>query len=54
MKYTIVEAKLKTKYGNIFAADEKDKMYLAIYEIIEKLDRQLKKEKEKRKNFKVM
>ena len=48
------EAKLKTKYGNIFAAYEKNNMYLAIYEIIEKLDRQLKKEKEKRKNFKVM
>ena len=32
-------------------ADEKDNMYAAIDEIVEKLDRQLKKQKEKIKNY---
>ena len=45
------EATLKTKNGNLFAADEKDNMYTAIDEIVEKLDRQLKKEKEKITNY---
>ena len=41
------EATLKTKHGNLFAIDEMDNMYAAIDEIVEKLDRQLKKQKEK-------
>ena len=41
------EATLKTKNGNLFAANEENNMYAAIDEIVEKLDRQLKKEKEK-------
>lgn len=45
------EATLKTKNGNLFAADEKDNMYNAIDEIVEKLDRQLKKQKEKITNY---
>ena len=45
------EATLKTKNGNLFAADEKDNMNTAIDEIVEKLDRQLKKEKEKITNY---
>ena len=45
------EATLKTKNGNLIAADEKDNMYTAIDEIVEKLDRQLKKQKEKITNY---
>tara|TARA_B100001250_G_scaffold409102_1_gene432785 strand:+ start:1160 stop:1462 length:303 start_codon:yes stop_codon:yes gene_type:complete len=45
------EAKLKIKHGNLFALDEQDNMYAAIDEIVEKLDRQLKKEKEKIINY---
>ena len=45
------EATLKTKNGNLFAANEENNMYAAIDEIVEKLDRQLKKEKEKITNY---
>ena len=45
------EATLKTKNGKLFATDEKDNMYAAIDEIVEKLDRQLKKQKEKITNY---
>ena len=45
------EATLKTKNGNLFAANEENNMYAAIDEIVEKLDRQLKKQKEKIKNY---
>jgi len=45
------EAKLKTKHGNLFAVDEKNNMYAAIDEIVEKLDKQLEKEKEKITNY---
>ena len=45
------EATLKTKNGNLFAANEENNMYAAIDEIVEKLDRQLKKQKEKITNY---
>ena len=48
------EATLKTKHGNLFAVGEKENMYTAIDEIIEKLDRQLKKQKEKIINYRRM
>ena len=41
------EAKLKTKHRYFFAIDEKNNMYAAIDEIVNKLDIQLKREKEK-------
>ena len=45
------EATLKTKNGNLFAANEENNMYAAIDEIVEKLDRLLKKQKEKITNY---
>ena len=45
------EATLKTKNGNLFAANEENNMYAAIDEIVEKLDRQLKKQKAKITNY---
>ena len=45
------EATLKTKNGSLFAANEENNMYAAIDEIVEKLDRQLKKQKEKITNY---
>ena len=42
------EATLKVKKGNIFANSEKEDMYMAIDELVDKLDRQLKKQKEKK------
>ena len=45
------EATLKTKNGNLFAANEENNMYAAIDEIVEKLDRQLKKQKEAQKHL---
>ena len=42
------EATLKIKKGNIFANSEKEDMYMAIDELVDKLDRQLKKQKEKK------
>ena len=41
------EATLKIKHGNLFVNDEKEYMYTAIDELVDKLDRQLKKQKEK-------
>ena len=45
------EATLKTKRGNLFTADEESNMYAAIDAIVEKLDKQLKKQKEKIINY---
>ena len=42
------EATLKINKGNIFANSEKKDMYMAIDELVDKLDRQLKKQKEKK------
>ena len=42
------EASLKIKKGNIFANSEKGDMYMAIDELVDKLDRQLKKQKERK------
>tara|TARA_B100000959_G_scaffold283748_1_gene353439 strand:+ start:1446 stop:1775 length:330 start_codon:yes stop_codon:yes gene_type:complete len=42
------EATLKINKGNIFANSEKKDMYMAIDELVDKLDRQLKKLKEKK------
>ena len=42
------EATLKVKKGNIFANSEKEDMYIAIDELVDKLDRQLKRKKERR------
>jgi putative sigma-54 modulation protein len=42
------EATLKINKGNIFANSEKEDMYMAIDELVDKLDRQLKKQKEKK------
>lgn len=42
------EATLKIKKGNIFANSEKEDMYIAIDELVDKLDRQLKRKKERR------
>ena len=45
------EATLKIKHINLYADDEKEDMYAAIDGLVEKLDRQLKKEKEKIKSY---
>ena len=42
------EATLKIKKGNIFANSEKEDMYMAVDELVDKLDRQLKKQKERK------
>ena len=42
------EATLKINKSNIFANSEKEDMYMAIDELVDKLDRQLKKQKEKK------
>ena len=42
------EATLKIKKGSIFANIEKEDMYIAIDELVDKLDRQLKRKKERR------
>jgi len=42
------EATLKINKGNIFANSEKKDMYMAIDELVDKLDKQLKKLKEKK------
>jgi putative sigma-54 modulation protein len=42
------EATLKINKDNIFANSEKEDMYMAIDELVDKLDRQLKKQKEKK------
>ena len=42
------EATLKIKKGNIFANSEKEDMYMAVDELVDKLDRQLKRKKERR------
>ena len=41
------EATLHVNRGNLFADDEKEDMYAAIDGLVDKLDRQLKKHKEK-------
>lgn len=45
------EATLKINKGNIFANSEKEDMYMAIDELVDKLDRQLKKQKEKKISY---
>ena len=45
------EALLVIKNDNLFAENESDNMYAAIDDVIDKLDRQLKKQKEKNKNY---
>jgi len=44
------EATIHVSRGNIFADDEQDDMYAAIDGLVDKLDRQLKKHKEKLTN----
>ena len=45
------EALLVIKNDNLFAENEGDNMYAAIDDVIDKLDRQLKKQKEKNKDY---
>lgn len=45
------EALLVIKNDNLFAENESDNMYAAIDDVIDKLDRQLKKQKEKNKDY---
>ena len=45
------EATLKINKDNIFANSEKEDMYMAIDELVDKLDRQLKKQKEKKISY---
>lgn len=45
------EALLVIKNDNLFAESEGDNMYAAIDDVIDKLDRQLKKQKEKNKDY---
>ena len=45
------EATLKINKGNIFANSKKEDMYMAIDELVDKLDKQLKKQKEKKISY---